>query len=69
MTGSMKQYDENNYFGELPQALVEQLVARGESLGSAVTDSLEKIKSLREGVRKQLEEDGLLSRIDDLRMV
>jgi len=69
MMGSVRQHDENNYFGELPQALVEQLVAQGESLGNAVTDSLEEIKSLREGVRKQLERDGLLSRIDDLRMV
>lgn len=61
--------EEKDYFGELPQALVEQLVARGESLGNMVTDSLEKIKSLREGVRKQLQRDNLLSRIDDLRMV
>jgi hypothetical protein len=66
---SMRQHEEHDYFGELPQALVEQLVARGESLGNTVTDSLEKVKSLRERVRKQLQRDSLLSRIDDLRMV
>jgi len=66
---NMMQPEEKDYFGQLPQALVEQLVARGESLGHTVTDSLEKIKSLRDGVRKQLQGDGLLSRIDDLRTV
>lgn len=63
------QPERTDYFGDLPQALVEQLVAQGDNLGQAVTISLEKIKRLRKEVRNRLQSDGLLKRIDDLPMV
>ena len=58
-----------DYFGDLPQALVERLVAKSGDLGQAVTDSLERIKELREEVRNRLHSEDLLKRIDDLPMV
>ena len=66
---SNTQPERTDYFGDLPQALVEQLVAQGDNLGQAVTTSLEKIKALREGVRNRLQAEGRLKRIDDLPMV
>jgi len=65
---SNMQSEQADYFGELPQALVERLVAKGDDLGQAVTDSLERIKELREEVRNRLQSGGLLKRIDDLPM-
>ena len=60
------QPERTDYFGDLPQALVERLVSQSDRLGQAVTDSLEKIKALRGEMRRQLEGEGLLKRIDDL---
>lgn len=58
-----------DYFGDLPQALVEQLVAQSDTLGHAVLTSLEEIRRLRQEVRNKLRQDGLLRRIDDLPLV
>jgi len=66
---SNTQPERTDYFGDLPQALVERLVAQGDNLGQAVTTSLERIKALREEVRNRLQAGGLLKRIDDLPIV
>jgi len=58
--------DFKEYFGELPQALVEQLVSSTKDLGRTVTDLLEVIGSLRESARYQLQKNGFLRRVDDL---
>lgn len=63
---SNAQPEQTDYFGDLPQALVEQLVAKSVNLGEAVTTSLDKINALREEVRNRLQAGGLLKRIDDL---
>lgn len=52
-------------FGELPQALVERLVAGSEELGQKVAELLEKIGNLRAGARERLHGEGLLRRLDE----
>ncbi|MBE3576904.1 MAG: DNA double-strand break repair nuclease NurA [Limnochordales bacterium] len=53
-------------FGELPQALVEKLVAGSEELGEKVAELLGKVDSLRAEARERLQEEGLLRRVDEL---
>jgi len=66
---SNTQPDRADYFGELSQALVEQLVEGGERLGQVVTKSLERVKELRDELRNRLQSMNLLNRIDDLPLV
>jgi hypothetical protein len=57
---------EKEYFGDLPEALVEQLIAESDRLGQVVIDSLKKINDLRSQVRTRLEHERLLRRVEDL---
>lgn len=66
---SNTQPERTDYFGDLPQALVERLVAQGDNLGQAVTTSLERIKAVHEEVRNRLQAESLLKTIDDLPLV
>lgn len=51
---------ENKQFGDLPQALVEELLGRCESIGHELVTNFAQIKNLRDSIRQQLRNDGLL---------
>jgi len=57
---------EKEYFGDLPQALVEELIAKSDRLGQVVVQSLQGVNTLRESVRTRLESEELLRRFEDL---
>lgn len=65
MTGA-EYSNEKEYFGDLPQALVEELVAKSDKLGEVVVRSLQHVNELRESIRKRLEDERLLQRLEDL---
>lgn len=65
MTGA-EYSSEKEYFGDLPQALVEELVAKSDKLGEVVVRSLQHVNELRESIRNRLEDERLLQRLEDL---
>lgn len=53
-------------FGALPQALVENLVAKSEELGKIVTLSLESVRRMKDTCRNTLQTHGIFGQIDEL---
>lgn len=53
-------------FGDLPGALVEELMAQAEDVGHQYIAQLERIRAQREDLRAQMRDEGLLARQNDL---
>ncbi len=53
-------------FGDLPGALVEELMAQAEDVGHRYIAQLERIRAQREDIRAQMRDEGLLARQNDL---
>jgi hypothetical protein len=51
---------DDQYFKDLPQALVEELLKKCENVGSHLIKEFEQMRSLKDTVRKRLQDDGLL---------
>lgn len=55
-----------NQFGELPGALVEELMAQASGIGDQYIEQLEALRSQREDIRTGMRASGLLARQSDL---
>lgn len=53
-------------FGELPHALVEELLGQSESVGKQLIKNLHEVKGNREKYRQELQSAGLLKKFTDL---
>ena len=53
-------------FVELPEALVEEMLAKSEEVGESLYDSFEEIKKSKEDLRKQLSDNGILRRASEI---
>ena len=53
-------------FGDLPGALVEELMAQAEDVGHQYIAQLETLRAQREDIRAQMRDEGLLARQNDL---
>jgi hypothetical protein len=52
--------NEDKQFGDLPQALVEELLRKCEGIGHVLVANFEQMRNLRDSIRRQLRNDGLL---------
>lgn len=57
---------ENPFDAMLPQAMVDELLAKGEGLSANLLKSIQDVSDKREDLRKQLNDSGLLLRDNDL---
>jgi hypothetical protein len=51
---------DDQYFKDLPQALVEKLLKKYEDISSRLVTNFDQIRRLKETIRKKLQDDGLL---------
>lgn len=59
----------DNPFGELPGALVEDLLSQAEGIGERYIAQLEAVRDERDNIRSQMQSQGLLSKHNDLPVV
>jgi hypothetical protein len=59
--------DDNKQFGDLPQALVEDLLGQCEHIGRSLIANFEQMRSLKNGIRNYLHDDGILRNRASLR--
>lgn len=52
--------NEDKQFGDLPHALVEELLKKCEGIGHVLVSNFEQMRSLRDSIRHKLRNDGLL---------
>jgi hypothetical protein len=51
---------DDQYFKDLPQALVEELLKKCEDVGSQLIKNFDQMRGLKDTIRKKLQDDGLL---------
>lgn len=61
----MNSNDNNNPFGELPQALVEELLGQSEAVGKSLFEKFKNIQDNKSKLREEIEKSGLLKRESD----